>query len=277
MAMNPNAAMANMNPMGGPVGSAPMPMMNNGAVNPQAGAGVRQQQLNDSQRVVLNTYIYEYFLRYGMYDCARALLVSEQPLNVKDKNGNAVNGAGDDAMDTDSKDDLDSKTPEDLPAPKLPMPASDTSFLYEWFCLFWDIYNAQRGKSSANGAVGQYVLHTQSNQEMLRGLPREAQQAYQVQMARSMQAGMAGMGMKQGNLARAAMANNQNPQMQMLQAKQNPMQRDPSGMNAQDRPSSPATGDNAPSPSAKRQRTDSATRKYAWSPADPADARRSRH
>lgn len=164
MAMNPNAAMANMNPMGGPVGSAPMPMMNNGAVNPQAGVGVRQQQLNDSQRVVLNTYIYEYFLRYGMYDCARALLVSEQPLNVKDKNGNAVNGAGDDAMDTDSKDDLDSKTPEDLPAPKLPMPASDTSFLYEWFCLFWDIYNAQRGKSSANGAVGQYVLHTQTNQ-----------------------------------------------------------------------------------------------------------------
>lgn len=45
--------------------------------------------------------------------------------------------------------------------------------------------------------------------------------------------------------------------MQMLQqAKQNQMQRDPSGMNInQDRPSSPASGENAPSPS-KRQRTD---------------------
>lgn len=49
------------------------------------------------------------------------------------------------------------------------------------------------------------------------------------------------------------------PQMQMLQqAKQNQMQRDPSNMNAnQDRPSSPASGENAPSPS-KRQRIDGA-------------------
>ncbi len=164
MAMNPNAAMANMNPMGGPVGSAPMPMMNNGAVNQQAAAAAaaRQQQLNDNQRGVLNTYIYEYFLRYGMFDCARSLLSSDQQVNVKDgKNGNAVNGAGDDSMDTDSKDDIDSKTPEDLPAPKLPMPASDTSFLYEWFCLFWDIYNAQRAKGNSNGTIQQYVMHTQ--------------------------------------------------------------------------------------------------------------------
>ncbi|ATY62671.1 cAMP-dependent kinase pathway (Som1) [Cordyceps militaris] len=253
MAMNPNAAMANMNPMGGPVGGAPMPMMNNGAVNPQAAAAAaRQQQLNDNQRSVLNTYIYEYFLRYGMFDCARALLSSRQQVNVKDgKNGNAANGTGDDAMDTDSKDDIDSKTPEDLPAPKLPMPASDTSFLYEWFCLFWDIYNAQRVKGNSNGNINQYVMHTQ---EMLRMRP-DMQQAYQqAQMARGMQGGMAGM--KPGNLARTAMANNQNPQMML--AKQNPMQRDPSQMNLnQDRPSSPsAGGENAPSPSAKRQRTD---------------------
>lgn len=156
MAMNPNAAMANMNPMGGPVGTAPMPMMNNGAVNAQAAAAARQQQ-QGTDRGVLNTYIYDYFLRYGMYDCARTLLASEQPINIKDKN--AVNG--DDAMDTDSKDDIDSKNPEDLPAPKLPMPNSESSFLYEWFCLFWDIYNAQRTKGSNNGSVNQYVMHTQ--------------------------------------------------------------------------------------------------------------------
>lgn len=49
--------------------------------------------------------------------------------------------------------------------------------------------------------------------------------------------------------------------MQMLQqqqAKQNQMQRDPSSMEGnRDRPSSPASGDNAPSPS-KRQRIDNA-------------------
>lgn len=168
--MNPNVNMANMNPMGGPVGGAPMPMMNNGAVNPQQAANMaaaRQQHITDTQRSILNTYIYEYFIRYGMFDCARSLLSSDQQVNVskdganrrRDENGNIINGV-DDPMDTDSKDDLDAKLPDDLPPPKLPMPASDTSFLYEWFCLFWDIYNAQRVKGG-NGTVNQYVAHTQ--------------------------------------------------------------------------------------------------------------------
>ncbi|KAH6605568.1 hypothetical protein Trco_004721 [Trichoderma cornu-damae] len=237
--MNPNVAMTNMTPMGGPVGGAPMPMMNNGAMNPQiaAAAAARQQHISENQRSVLNTYIYEYFLRHQMFDCARALLASDQQVNVnkeaagRRENSNALNGV-DDPMDTDSKDDGESKLPEDLPPPKLPMPASDTSFLYEWFCVFWDIFNAPRAKGGS-GMVNQYVQHTQNNN-------------------------MAAMTMKQNNLARAAMANNQNPQMQMLQAKQNQMQRDPSGMDGnRDRPSSPASGENAPSPS-KRPRIEGA-------------------
>ncbi|RSL63982.1 hypothetical protein CEP53_004262 [Fusarium sp. AF-6] len=264
MAMNPNVNMANMNPMGGPVGGAPMPMMNNGAMNPQAAAAAaaaaasRQQQANDNQRSILNTYIYEYFIRMGMYDCARSLLSSDQQVNVlkdganrrRDENGNLINGVGDDPMDTDSKDDIDAKLPDDLPPPKLPMPASDTSFLYEWFSVFWDIYYAQRAKSN-NNTINQYVAHTQ--QELLRQMrPDMAQQQYQ--MMRNMQNGnMAAMNMKQP-LVRTAMANANNPQMQMVQqAKQNQMQRDPSGMDGRDRPSSPASGENAPSPS-KRQR-----------------------
>ena len=257
--MNPNVNMANMNPMGGPVGGAPVPMMNNGA---QAQAAINRQ---DSQRGVLNTYIYEYFIRYGMYECARSLLSSDQPVNVnKDgKAGNAVNGVGDDAMDTDTKDNIDTKLPDDLPPPKLPMPASDTSFLYEWFCLFWDIYNAQRVKGG-NGNVNQYVAHTQQQsrmkqnqqQELLRQMRPEMQQQYQ-QMIRMQQNGAMNMQMKQPNLSRVAMANNQtNPQMMMQQAKQNQMQRDPSSMDGnRERPSSPANGENAPSPS-KRQRVD---------------------
>lgn len=156
-----------MNAMGGPVGGAPIPMMNNGAMHPQAAAAAaaananRQPPSGDLQRTHLNTYIYEYFVRYEMYDCARALLNSNQQVNVqKDAAGGKMNGVGDDPMDTDSKDELDAKLPEDLPPPKLPMPASDTSFLYEWFCLFWDIYNAQRQKGG-NGTVNQYVAHTQ--------------------------------------------------------------------------------------------------------------------
>jgi hypothetical protein len=229
MAMNPNVGMANMNAMGGPVGGAPVPMMNNTAVNPQAAAAAaaqaaaRQQQVNDNQRAILNTYIYEYFIRYGMFDCARSLLASDQQVNVhkdgpgrrRDENGNVTNGV-DDPMETDSKDDLDGKLPDDLPPPKLPMPTSDTSFLYEWFCLFWDIYNAQRAKGG-NGTVNQYVLHTQqqsrmkqSHQEMLRQMrPDLAQQQYQAHLMRSMGGNMQMAGNKPATLARTAMANNQ--------------------------------------------------------------------
>jgi hypothetical protein len=83
-------------------------------------------------------------------------------------------------------------------------------------------------------------------------------QQQQYQMMRNIQNGNMAMNMKQNNLARAAMANNQNnPQMMLQQAKQNQMQRDPSGMDGQNRPSSPASGENAPSPS-KRQRIDGA-------------------
>lgn len=171
--MNPH--MTNMNVMAVPGVGPAAPMMNNPPPNAQqaaaaaaaaaaANAGNRQQPGNDNQRTHLNTYIYEYFIRYGMFDCARALLQSDQPVNVqKDaagNKGNAINGSNDDSMDTDSKDDLDAKLPEDLPPPKLPMPASESSFLYEWFCVFWDIYNAQRLKGP-NNTVNQYVAHTQ--------------------------------------------------------------------------------------------------------------------
>ncbi|KAJ0324836.1 hypothetical protein COL5a_007605 [Colletotrichum fioriniae] len=231
MNANVNPNMANMNAMGGgPVG-APVPMMNNGAVAPQVAGGPRQMTMpTESQRTLLNTYIYEYFLRHQMFDCARSLLNGDHQVNVmkdganrrRDENGNLIgNGLGDDPMDTDSKDDIDAKLPDDLPAPKLPMPASESSFLYEWFCLFWDIFHAQRTKGG-NGPVNQYVSHTQQQsrmrqnqqQELLRQMRPDggmaAQQQYHSQMMRNMQNGGMAMNMQKGNLARAAMANNQN-------------------------------------------------------------------
>ncbi|KAK0708629.1 hypothetical protein B0H67DRAFT_345468 [Lasiosphaeris hirsuta] len=272
--MNNMANMANMNPMGGPVG-APMPMMNNsGALPPQGG---QRHQANDSNRTLLNTYIYEYFIRNGMYDCARQVIQYDPNINVKkdspggrrDEGGNIVgNGLGDDPMDTDTKDGLDQKRPDDLPAPNVPNLLPDSCFLYEWFCLFWDVFNSQKGKGSSN-QVNQYVQHTQqqsrlrqeAQQTMLRNIrPPEAfaaQQQYQQHMMRGMQNGAMNMNMKPGNpLQRAAMANN-NPQMQMLQQKAaGQMQRDPSDMDgSRVRPASPGSNDNAPSPS-KRPRLD---------------------
>jgi len=158
--------MANMGAMGGPVG-APMGMMNNGVVAPPGAP--RQLPASEQTRSLLNTYIYEYFLRSGMFECARAMLNSDAQVKVqkdgpgsrRDENGNLLgNGIGDDAMDTDSKDEIDAKRPDDLPAPNVPMPLPDSCFLYEWFCLFWDMFNAQKGKGT-NPHVSQYVNHTQ--------------------------------------------------------------------------------------------------------------------
>lgn len=161
-----NVGMANMNAMAGPVG-APMPMaMNNGAM-PAAQQMPQQQQPQQQpqqpSRTMLNTYIYDYLLKEGMYDVARAMLSSEHHSNVMTKDNrprgaNGLgNGVGDDAMDTDSKDDMD-KRPDDLPAANVP--PSDSCFLYEWFALFWDVLHAHR-KPGGNTQVNQYIHHTQ--------------------------------------------------------------------------------------------------------------------
>ncbi|KAJ1299719.1 hypothetical protein OPQ81_005045 [Rhizoctonia solani] len=258
--------MANM-PMvpGAPVGAA-MPMMANGGVAPPA--GLRPQQPSEANKNLLNTYIYEYFLRNDMFECARALLRSDPQIKVqdgpnarRDENGNlVVSGAGD-SMDVDNKDSIDSKGPEGLPQPSIPNPSLDNPFLYEWFCLFWDMFNAQKGKS-ANVQVNSYMNHTQNQsrlrqnqqQELLRNMRPDMTpaQQQQLQMMRMQNTSM-NMAMKQpNNIAQRAMANNQNnPQMiQMLQQqKQGQMQRDPSDMDGnRARQSSPGSAENAPSP-----------------------------
>ncbi|KAJ8114107.1 hypothetical protein ONZ43_g4984 [Nemania bipapillata] len=259
-----NVNMSNMPMAGGPVVGGAMAMMGgNGLATGQV------QRPPENNRANLNTYIYDYFLRERMFDCARAMLNSEQALNVhksprRDENGNAIgNGLGDDPMDTDSKDDLDSKRPSDLPAPNVPN-GSDSCFLYEWFCLFWDILSAQRNKGGVNPQVSQYVNHTQhqnrlrhnqSQQEIMRQIRPDMYNPMMQRIPNGMP-----MNAKHPNLARTAMANNQNnPQMQMLQAaKQNQMQRDGSNMDGnQNRAASPGSAENAPSPS-KRARLEGA-------------------
>ncbi|KAI1079745.1 hypothetical protein F5B20DRAFT_590252 [Whalleya microplaca] len=260
-----NVPMSNVHMAGGPVGGGAMSMMNNTLA-------AQQIQGQGNNRTNLNTYIYDYFLRENMFDCARAMLNSEQTLNVikdspgrrRGENGNVLgNGVSDDPMDTDSKDDLDSKRPDDLPLPNVPS-GSDNCFLYEWFCLFWDMLSAQRNKAGVSPQVSQYVNHTQQQnrqrqteqQALLRTMRSDV---YNQNQMRMMQNGMPNMNAKQPNLARTAMANNQNnPQaMHMLQqAKQNQMQRDGSNMDGnQNRPASPGSAENAPSPS-KRPRLD---------------------
>ncbi|KAK4098368.1 hypothetical protein N658DRAFT_432105 [Parathielavia hyrcaniae] len=278
--MNNVPGIPNMNPMAGPVGPVgpPMNVMNNGAMGGPQPSAPGQIQMNDSSRTLLNTYIYEYFIRYNMFAAARGVLeadpqirvMKESPGKMRDENGNLLgNGLGD-SMDTDSKDGLDHKRPDDLPAPNVPTPLPDSCFLYEWFCLFWDMFNSQKGKGSS-GQVNQYVHHTQVRspaapppirQQQQRDLLRQmrpdhlAQQQYHQQLiARGMPNGGMHMGMKPGNhLPRAAIANSQNPQaMQMLQNKAaGQMQRDPADMDGNRVRPADGEADNAPSPKRPR-------------------------
>lgn len=148
------------------MGGGGMPMMNNGLPRQRA------MPINDNQqRSQLNTYIYEYFLRNEMWDCARTIIKSGQPINVmksspsgRDMNGNLLEN-GDDGQE-DSKDDLNPNKPSDLPAPNLPKDCPESCFLYEWWCLFWDMFNAQRGKGEAPN-VQQYINHTQVSSDSL--------------------------------------------------------------------------------------------------------------
>lgn len=142
-----------------------VPMINNGST-----ASRNDGTMNNPDVMInnLNTYIYDYFLKRGYHDCARALLQDESiklntDNNPKTSPGNRrdgdVNGMDPDAMMTDGKDGEKIKIPDDLPRPNLPS-ESASSFLLDWFSLFWDFFWAQRNKGNRND-VRQYLHHTQ--------------------------------------------------------------------------------------------------------------------
>lgn len=157
--------MPGMNPgAGGPVGG--VPMINNGSTAPRNDGNVTNIPENMINN--LNTYIYDYFLKRGYHDCARALVQDDSvKLNtepaIKTSPGNRrdgdINGVEGDAMMTDGKDGDKLKVPDDLPRPSLPH-ESHSSFLLDWFSLFWDFFWAQRNKGNRND-VRQYLHHTQ--------------------------------------------------------------------------------------------------------------------
>jgi hypothetical protein len=156
---------AGMNPgAGGPVGG--IPMMNSGSSAPR---GDPNANVQDSMVVRLNTYIYDYFLKRGYHDCARALVQDESiPINTSPASKSApghrrdgdVNGVDPDGMLADSKEDIKSRIPDDLPRPNLNGDPQQTSFLFDWFNLFWDIFWAQRKRGKSDDVM-QYIQHTQ--------------------------------------------------------------------------------------------------------------------
>ncbi|KAF3939882.1 hypothetical protein ABW19_dt0209071 [Dactylella cylindrospora] len=210
----------------------PNPNMSNGSV---ASKGI--------ERNLLNTYIYDYFIRHNMFESARAILeeaeVSTEPgssakrgspsrrAQKHDPDGNLINGI-DDSMDTDRKEDGEgSERGADLPLPKVPQDSSGGSFLYDWWSLFWDIFGARTGKS-VSGPAMTYVSQVQAKsreqqQRMLQmnqagllaggQIPAQFMAGYPNQMLRVPNGVMhTDDVLQQKNLARQAMVNNQRKQ-----------------------------------------------------------------
>ena len=136
-----------------------MPMMNSGA----NGATPRQRNEEEEQPAYeekLNNYIYDYFVKHQRYECAKAMLNCDMPLKTGPKRRDGdMNGAGN--MHVDSKDELESKIPDDLPLPGVPTDPQGASFLLEWFGLFWDVYFANKRAPQSSPQAMQYVARTQ--------------------------------------------------------------------------------------------------------------------
>ncbi|PGH16947.1 hypothetical protein AJ80_05015 [Polytolypa hystricis UAMH7299] len=250
---------------GGPVGG--IPMMNNGSSAPRSDPS--NSNINDAMAMQLNTYIYDYFIKRGHYDCARSLVQDESiqlstvPKGNPNRREGDMNGVDGDAMVTDSKDDVKTKIPDDLPRPNLgDSHSQNSSFLLDWFLLFWDMFWAHRKKSKSADAM-QYLQHTQNLLRL-----RDQQQSHLLRQGQMMpnQFNMRGVrgAMMPANLQKAALQNstqNMTPQQiaqlhKSQQAQMMQMQREHSDieMNGH-RPQSPSSVENAPSPS-KRPRLD---------------------
>lgn len=125
------------------------------------GAGVGAT-LSDP-KIMLNTYIYDYFMKEEQLELAKALLeksnlqVNTQPPIKTSPGRRDANGVDD---DNDSKDEVKKRLAE-MPIPKVPGNCPGDAFLYDWWCIFWDIWGASRQKTKSATNAGRYLDHTQ--------------------------------------------------------------------------------------------------------------------
>jgi hypothetical protein len=117
---------------GGPVGAPP---------------GNGQQAVDN--KMELNTYIYDHLLRTNQFDLARDFK-QQNPCRTKAK------GKPNGVSDMDSKENP--RRPDDLPdADVLPF-LGDSSFLSDWWTMFWDLFVSARSKAGANGTSSAYLV-----------------------------------------------------------------------------------------------------------------------
>lgn len=201
MAQQPQMNMAGM---GGPVGGAPhMVQMNMGT---PSGSNAQSEMITK-----LNTAIYDYLLRSEHYEAAKVLL-KEAPVDTKGLDASPNMQPGQQPNGMDDSADIDSKVPALLQRPEgLPLANNISSgpFLQDWWCQFWETFNAHRNRKNQNSGVGVYINAQRPQMQARMGRMNNLNQNNQNMMAFNnpmMQAN--GMAMNQ-DLKRAAMVNNQ--------------------------------------------------------------------
>ncbi|KAK3713352.1 hypothetical protein LTR37_008544 [Vermiconidia calcicola] len=260
----------NMAAMGGPVGGGGTvaPQMNAGTPSGSANPMSQEHMLNK-----LNTAIYDYLLRIQLYDVAKqfnkhmshSIEYRDPKQSPNQRGGQQANGV-DDTMEIDNNDKGLLEKPDDLPLPK--NLGGDGPFLHDWWCQFWEMFQAHRSKrptAAPQNTQMMYLNAQRQAQQARMGLmtgvnqPQQARQGYNPMMQMN--------GMQPNDLKRAAMQNQRNmtpQQVQMMNAKAaqqngqmmqgNQMERQGSQLDNMSGPrSSPGSGD-APSP--KRQRVE---------------------
>lgn len=145
--------MGGFNAGNGALGNMPMPNHGPNGV----GGRMPDDHEDTNYEAKLNAYIYNYFCVKGKWELAKALKDSgvEFDPNLGTDNANGAN----DNLQTDSKDGIDLKRPDDLPDAL--SDGQGGSFLSSWFALFWDIFSAQRKSHRASANALQYVTQTQ--------------------------------------------------------------------------------------------------------------------
>lgn len=194
----------NMAAMGGPVGGPPhMVQMNMGT---PSGSNAHNEMITK-----LNTAIYDYLLRSEHYDVAK-LFLSKGSVETKDLDNSPSNRPGqqpngmDDSMDIDAKDPALSQRPEGLPLANNIAPGP---FLQDWWCQFWETFNAHRNRKNAAPGLGQYINAQRPQMQQRMGMMNNLNQNNPNMRFNNPMMQANGMAMN-NDVRRAAMQNSQN-------------------------------------------------------------------
>ena len=114
-----------------------------------AGMPMMRPDLSGDPKAMLNTCIHNYLVAEGRHNVAKALLDSGMDINhdrLKRDVKPQVNGI--DPSDADSKDDNKNRADSD-------------NFLLDYWFIFFDMWNASKGRGGENAQITHYMAHQQ--------------------------------------------------------------------------------------------------------------------